>query len=187
MEGQFAIVHFEYGDDLKQIKDPPLGANCGFRRGVFLRHGLFRLDLGVTGSKHTVTCDDTEFGLRLIRAGEKIIYSPNAIVYHPVDPKRTTKQYFLSWYYYDGVSLTRMYGLPKEGVFYFGVPRWLFRELFTNLTRWFFSFDKSHRFRRKLQAYRSVGNILESYRLARRRLESSEADPNSSSVHCGEA
>jgi glycosyltransferase involved in cell wall biosynthesis len=98
MEGQFAVVSFEHGDSLKEIQIPPLGANCAFRRTAFHRHGLFRLDLGVTGSKHNLTCDDTEFGLRLIRAGEKIVYCPDAIIYHPVDPKRTTKGYFLSWY-----------------------------------------------------------------------------------------
>jgi glycosyltransferase involved in cell wall biosynthesis len=67
MNGQFAVVNFDLGDDCKEIRIPPLGANSAFRKDIFRKYGLFRLDLGVTGSKHTITCDDTEFGERLIR------------------------------------------------------------------------------------------------------------------------
>jgi glycosyltransferase involved in cell wall biosynthesis len=170
MDGQFAITNFEAGDEFKEIREPPLGANSAFRSQVFRRHGLFRLDLGVRGSKHTITCDDTEFGERLIRADEKIMYCPTAIVYHPVDPSRTTKKYLLSWYYYNGVSLTRTAGLPNEGIFYFGVPRWLFRELLANMARWTLTFQGKQRFQHKLRFCRSVGNIVESYRLSRSKL-----------------
>jgi glycosyltransferase involved in cell wall biosynthesis len=165
MEGQFAIVNFDLGDEIKEVRIPPLGANCAFRREIFAKYGLFRLDLGVRGSKHTITCDDTEFGNRLIEAGEKIVYAPGAVIYHPVDPERTTKKYFLSWYYYNGVSLTRTAGLPAHGTFYFGVPRWLFRELGANLCKWLFSFN-GNRFQQRLNTYRSLGHILESFRLS---------------------
>jgi glucosyl-dolichyl phosphate glucuronosyltransferase len=167
MEDQQAVVNFDLGDDFKEIEFAPLGANSAFRRDVFARFGLFRLDLGVRGEKHTITCDDTEFGGRLTAAGEKIVYSPNAIIYHPVDPLRTTKKYFLTWHYYNGVSLTRMEGLPNEGVSYFGVPRWHYRELAGNLLRWVFSVDSQQRFRYKLRSYRSIGTIAESRRLSR--------------------
>jgi glucosyl-dolichyl phosphate glucuronosyltransferase len=167
MEGQQAIVNFELGDESKEIRFAPMGANSAFRKQVFTRHGLFRLDLGVSGSQHTITCDDTEFGERLIRGGEKIMYSPSAIIYHPVDPQRATKEYFLSWYYYNGRSLTRTAGLPDEGVFYFGVPRWLYRELLSNAARWIFCLDGTRRFHHRLTTYRSVGNMMESHRLSR--------------------
>jgi glycosyltransferase involved in cell wall biosynthesis len=169
MDGHFAVTNFDLGDELKEVKVPPLGANSAFRREVFGKYGLFRLDLGVRGSEHTITCDDTEFGERLIRGGEKIVYCPTAIVYHPVDPNRTTKKYFLSWYYYNGVSLTRTAGLPRDGVFWLGIPRWLFRELLTSLAKWTLSLPGKRRFQRKLRAYRSVGNIVESYRLSHNR------------------
>jgi glycosyltransferase involved in cell wall biosynthesis len=173
MDGQFAVVHFDLGDERREVQTPPLGANSAFRRGVFERYGLFRLDLGVNGSRHTVTCDDTEFGARLVQAGEKIVYSPNAIVYHPVDPLRTTKKYFLSWYYYNGVSVRRMSGISKEGVFWFGAPRWLYREMLANLGKWILTFQSSRRFSYKLRTYRSIGNIVESRRLSRDRAASS--------------
>jgi glycosyltransferase involved in cell wall biosynthesis len=167
MDGQQAVVNLELGDEVTEIRLPPLGANSAFRKQVFGKYGLFRLDLGPNESRHTITCEDWEFGERVMRGGEKVVYCPTAIVYHPVDPKRTTKKYFLDWYYYNGVSLTRMAGLPDFGVFYFGAPRWLYRELLVNGLRWLFTFDKNRRFNLKLRTYRSVGNIVESNRLSR--------------------
>jgi len=168
MEGQFAVTNFDLGDELKEVRVPPLGANSAFRREVFRKYGSFRLDLGPNSSRHTVTCEDWEFGERLIRGGENIIYCPTAIVYHPVDPSRTTKKYFLVWYYYNGISLTRTAGLPKEGVFWFGVPRWLYRELLANFAKWMLTLPGSRRFYCKLSTYRSLGNVVESYRLSHR-------------------
>lgn len=168
MEGQFAVVHFDLGDEPKEVRIPPLGANSAFRSDVFRKYGLFRLDLGVNGTRHTLTCDDTEFGERLIRAGERIVYCPHAIVYHPVDPERTTKKYFLSWYYYNGVSLTRMSEIREECVFWFGAPRWLYREILSNLTKWMLTIEPSQRFHHKLRTYRTLGNIVESRRLSRK-------------------
>jgi glycosyltransferase involved in cell wall biosynthesis len=167
MDGQQAIVNFELGNNFKEIQVPPIGANFACRRTMFAQYGPFRLDLGVRGSKHTITCEDTEFSSRLIKAGERIIYCPDAIVYHPVDPNRATKKYFVDWYYYNGVSLTRSAGLPNFGVFYFGIPRWLYRELMNNVMRWAFTFETVRRFKWKLRCYRSLGTIVESYRLSK--------------------
>lgn len=166
MEGQFAVTNFDQGEEPKGIGVPPIGANSAFRKEVFREYGLFRIDLGPNSNRHTITCEDWEFGERLLRAGEKIAYCPHAIVYHPVDPSRTTKKYFISWYYYNGISLTRTAGLPREGIFWFGIPRWLYRELLGNFARWVFTLQPDRRFSRKLNAYRSFGNIVESYRLS---------------------
>lgn len=171
MDGQQAVVNFELGEEFKEIRLPPLGANSAFRKRLYDKYGLYRLDLGVSGSKHTVTCEDTEFGYRLIRGGERIMYCPDAIIYHPVDPKRTTKEFFRRWYYYNGVSLTRTEGLPDFGVFYFGAPRWLYRELISRTVRWMFTLESNRRFNRKLQIYQSVGHIVEARRLSRTRTE----------------
>lgn len=181
MEDQLAIVRFELGEEAKTINIPPLGANSAFLKEIFSKYGLFRLDLGVNGEKHTITCDDTEFGERLIRAGEKIVYAPGAIVYHPVESLRMTKNYFLSWYYYNGRSLTRTAGLPQQGTFYFGVPRWLYRELATNALKWLFCFN-SERFANKLRTYRSAGSIAESHRLSRLKSANVAATPSNNQL-----
>jgi glucosyl-dolichyl phosphate glucuronosyltransferase len=167
MDGQQAVVNFDLGDQSQKIQTAPMGANSAFRRDVFSKYGLFRLDLGVRGSEHTITCDDTEFGGRLIAAGDKILYSPAALIYHPVDPVRTTKKYFLTWYFYNGVSLTRTAGLPRQGASYFGVPRWLYRNLIGETARWLVTLNPNLRFKAKLKVCRRVGQIVESYRLFR--------------------
>jgi len=164
MEEQQAIVHFELGDKPKEIKDsPPLGANSAFRKDKFAKYGGFRLDLGVGGENRGVTCEDTEFVTRLFRAGEKIMYIPSAIIYHPVDPSRSSKAYFRKWYYNDGRSMIRAWP-PKNVVRYFGVPRWVFRSVGENFLKWTLNFDAKRRFHYELQTYRDIGRIVESYR-----------------------
>jgi glucosyl-dolichyl phosphate glucuronosyltransferase len=169
MDGQQAVVNFDFGDKAQEIQIAPMGANSAFRKEIFSKYGLFRLDLGVRGSKHTITCDDTEFGGRLMAAREKIVYWPTAVIHHPVEPHRTTKKYFLTWYFYNGVSLTRTGGLPTEGVFYFGVPRWLYGRLARDVGNWFGTMNPERRFQSKLKACRSVGQIVECYRLSRQK------------------
>ena len=165
MEGQQAVVNFELGDEPKEIRnEPPLGANSAFRREVFSRYGLFRLDLGVSGENHGITCEDTEFASRLLRAGEKLMYIPNAIVYHPVDPVRSSKAYFCRWYYNTGRSMVRAWPPFASGPRFYGVPRWMFREFGQNLLRWSFNLDPKRRFYHKLKTYRDAGRIIESYR-----------------------
>jgi len=169
MGEQQAVVNFELGDDCKQIQCPPLGANAAFRRNVFAKYGLFRLDLGVSGSDHGITCEDTEFGFRLVQGGEKIMYCPSAIVYHPVDPRRTTKDYFLKWYYNDGRSIVRAAGVSNDVICYFGIPRWMLRGVFTHFAKWCLSLNRKRRFHHKLRTYRNIGNIVEAYRLSHMR------------------
>lgn len=166
LDGQQAVVNFDLGDRTQEIRIAPMGANSAFRREIFSKFGLFRLDLGVRGSKHTITCDDTEFGGRLMARNEKIVYWPGALIYHPVDPQRATKKYFLTWYYYNGVSLTRTDGVQNVGISYFGVPRWLIRDFLENMGRWLVTIDRNRRFHFKLRTCRSVGNIVESHRLS---------------------
>jgi glucosyl-dolichyl phosphate glucuronosyltransferase len=167
MDGQQAVVNFDLGSGPRWIEIAPMGANSAFRREIFSKRGLFRLDLGVCGSKHTITCDDTEFGGRLIAAKDKILYWPDALIHHPVDPARATKKYFVNWYYYNGVSLTRTVGLPDDVVYCWGVPRWLYRKALVDAGRWFATIDPKKRFNRKLKTARSVGSIAESFRLSR--------------------
>jgi hypothetical protein len=87
-----------------------------------------------------------------------------------VDPERATKKYFLRWYYYNGVSLRRTDGLPDHGVFYFGVPRWHYRDFLASLAKWLLTIDGHNRFQNKLKTYRNVGYIAESYRLSQERM-----------------
>jgi GT2 family glycosyltransferase len=76
----------------------PIGANMSFRRSAFDQAGLFDSALGRTfTSSRPLGCEETEFSIRLRRLspGARIIYEPQAVVYHHVDQSRATWRYFL--------------------------------------------------------------------------------------------
>ena len=72
--------------------DMLVGANMAFRREAFERYGLFDLRLGPGAAGFG---DDTEFGMRLERAGEKIYYQPAALVFHEYQEERFAWDYWL--------------------------------------------------------------------------------------------
>jgi GT2 family glycosyltransferase len=76
----------------------PIGANMSFRRSAFDQAGLFDSSLGRTfTSSRPLGCEETEFSIRLRRLspGARIIYEPQAVVYHHIDQSRATWRYFL--------------------------------------------------------------------------------------------
>ena len=165
MEAQQAVVNFQLGEEPKEIRnEPPLGANSAYLRDMFAKYGLFRLDLGVSGENHGITCEDTEFASRLLSAGEKIMYVPGAIVYHPVDPVRSSKAYFRRWYYNTGRSMVRAWPQSEDVPRFLGLPRWMVRSLGKNFMKWSLNFDPKQRFHYKLRTYLDIGRIVESYR-----------------------
>jgi GT2 family glycosyltransferase len=157
------IVKYDLGPAGRPVDStcPPLGANMAFRRAAFERHGMIRPDVG-RFRRTMLYGEDTEFGRRLLAAGERIVYSPGAVVYHPVEPERLHKGYALRWYYYYGRSLARLDPPPPNSVRYLGVPRFLFRTLATNLLLWTASLMARRRFYYKTLAYLTWGSILES-------------------------
>jgi glycosyltransferase involved in cell wall biosynthesis len=67
------------------------GANVAIRQEVFFRIGLFNEQLGPGRSGIS---EDVEFAQRLVQSGRKIGYEPRAGVYHEVDWKRLTDDFF---------------------------------------------------------------------------------------------
>ena len=90
----------------------------------------------------------------------------------PGMPRRTRA---VKWSFRSAVGLR---GAPAcvEGVLYFGVPRWHYRELAENFVRWIAAPNPHERFQRKLRTYRSVGRIVESRRLSLERSVYTRAD-----------
>lgn len=128
---------------------------------MFQKYGGFRSDLGPTvGSE--IRGEDSEFCRRLLRAGECMMYVPNAIVYHPVEKKRTEKRYFQAWYLDRGRASIRENGIPENAVLYFGVPRYMLRILSTRILKWFSCPNRKLRFHYRLEIYEMWGQILES-------------------------
>ena len=159
LEGQQAVVHFEYGEEPRSLDLPPSGANMAFRRVAFEKYGLFRADLGRI--KNVSGIDDKEFGARLLGAGEKIVYAPQAIIYYPVEPARLRKSYFLRRAYSVGRHQIRSRSGSQNAVRYFGIPRYLLGSLLRNSFRWAVTSDKKRRFQHQLHSYRALGGISE--------------------------
>jgi GT2 family glycosyltransferase len=161
-----AIVKFEHGDCAKALDAPPFGANMAFRRRVFEKYGLFRVDLG-PGYRGLAGGEDTAVGRRVMSAGEKVVYAPEALVFHPVEEYRTQRKYYEAWYVKFGRASIRSEQWKPGTRCYFGVPRYLFRQLAEEAFRWAVSLGGKRRFYYKLQVCSTAGSIREARQIAR--------------------
>jgi GT2 family glycosyltransferase len=122
----------DYNEDVPM----PLGGNFAVSRECFDKYGLFRTDMGPVKKKAYVMGEDTEFCLRLLEGGERLVYLPAAVAFNPVHPERLTKRFCRSFYFRLGRSnaLLRKPRATTHKVF--GVPRHLFRRIAEVMTSW---------------------------------------------------
>jgi GT2 family glycosyltransferase len=153
------IVSFDHGDQAFLLNTPPFGANMSFRREAFVRYGLFRTDLGRIGTRLR-GAEDTEFGTRLLRNNERLIYSPGVIVYHPVERERVTPSYFQRWYFQYGRASARTGRTPAVRGRVRQQTR-LLRSLVANLVKWATARDQRQRFYYRLYVCETLGRIRE--------------------------
>jgi glycosyltransferase involved in cell wall biosynthesis len=181
LDGPYSMMgilyaHFDLGDEPRELEQAPYGANMAYRRKVFQKYGVFRTDLGPSPRTETPRPnEDTEFGRRLLTAGERLRYEPYAIAYHPVPENRIQKNYFLSWWFDYGRAMVREWG---RGPNVWGVPRPYLNIVavginaaLPNLWRWMFALNPQRRFYWKCRVWVAAGEIEEFYRLARPRKE----------------
>ena len=163
------LVLFDRGDKPGQLDWAPFGTNMAFRRVMFEKHGGFRTDLG-PNTANEIRGEDTEFGRRLMSAGERLRYEPLAIVYHSVPEKRLRKEYFLNWYFDFGRGLVRewgrgpdIWGIPRP---YFGILKKIPTSMAAYGLRWMLSLKPQQRFFYKVMVWWQAGQIAEMYWLA---------------------
>jgi glycosyltransferase involved in cell wall biosynthesis len=169
MGGQLAAL-FNIGDEPRELDRPPHGTNMAFRKIMFEKYGSFRTDLGRCGES-LIGQEDTEFGERLLAAGEHLWYSPSAVVYHPVQEERLTREYFLAWWFACGRATIRQRG-RRPGKW--GIPRYYFSMGMVALSalRWICTLNQPRRFFWKCRASMYAGKVIENYRQSRdRRLD----------------
>jgi glucosyl-dolichyl phosphate glucuronosyltransferase len=161
------LALFDVGDQPGQLHQPPYGANMAFRKEMFEKHGGFRSDLGRIGN-HLLSGEDTEFGRRLLDAGERLWYEPSAVVYHAMQEDRLKKEYFLTWWFAYGRTLVRqdgkrphILGIPRG---YFSMAR-LGTRLAGNTVRWMVTVKPQKRFFSKVIVWMTVGQIAEGFQL----------------------
>lgn len=119
--GGALYAHFDLGDKPRELDRAPFGTNMAFRKRLFEKYGGFRTDLGPGPSREIPRFnEDTEFGRRLMKAGERLRYEPTAVVYHMVQPSRVRKDYFLTWWFDYGRSGIREGGKRPD---IWGIPR----------------------------------------------------------------
>jgi glycosyltransferase involved in cell wall biosynthesis len=164
------LALFDRGDKAGELDWAPFGANMAFRKPMFEKYGLFRIDLDRVGDG-MLSGGDTEFGQRLVNAGERLRYEPSAVVYHPVFENRLNKKYFLAWYFGFGRSLTRergrgpkVWGIPRS---YLDVVKTSTSTMASLTLRWVLSLNPQRRFFFKSLVWRTAGEVTEFFQLAR--------------------
>ena len=160
------LALFDMGDSPNELQQPPFGTNMAFRRSVFGKYGGFRTDMGpCPGSE--MRNEDTEFGRRLLAAGERLRYEPAAVVFHAVPENRLKKPYFLAFWFDYGRAAIRE---KKKGPDIFGVSREYFTmlkigaQLVRKALRWMLTLNSQRRFYRKGFVWMLAGEIAEIYR-----------------------
>lgn len=172
------LVAFHPAPDAGRLNVAPIGTNMAFRKEMFEKYGNFRIDLGPRPGSE-LRNEDTEFGERLLAAGERLRYEPSALVYHPVSEKRLKKEYFLAWWLNKGQANIRQFGVALGTKYRLaGIPLYLLRRFAKWTVKWLVSVNPAERFSSKLNAWENIGEILECYRqapIARKRTENCNA------------
>jgi GT2 family glycosyltransferase len=166
--GGALFAHFDLGDNPHELSQAPHGTNMAYRKEVFEKYGGFRTDLGRCGS-NTMSNEDTEFGRRLMVAGERLRYEPSAIVHHEVPQSRLRKEYFLTWWFDWGRATMReigrrpdIWGIPRH---YLSALRYGIHLIPARVLSWAFTFNPQLRIYKKCLVWKAAGEIVEIYRL----------------------
>lgn len=163
--GLAPLAMFDLGMEPGKLGEAPFGTNMAFRKQVFAKHGGFRTDLGPQPGSE-IRSEDSEFGSRLLAAGEQLWYEPSALVYHIVPQKRARKAYFQTWWFGKGRADVREMGKEKARWYVAGVPLFLFRRIVMWTVRYALCTHEPQRFASKLKVYWLAGIIFEHYKQA---------------------
>jgi glycosyltransferase involved in cell wall biosynthesis len=108
---------FDKGDAVQDVSEM-YGCNIAVRRHVFERIGNFNERLGPPFNAG----EDLDLARRIVRAGMRIGYMPEALVYHEVDPQRLTPDYYRQFQVRLGRGFLEM---EPQRYFWRSVPRLL--------------------------------------------------------------
>jgi glucosyl-dolichyl phosphate glucuronosyltransferase len=162
-------AHFDLGDVPCQLDRAPYGANMAFRKEMFERYGLFRTDMGPSPNREIPRPnEDTEFGCRLMSAGEHLRYEPSAVLHHPVPEDRFRKEYFLAWWFDFGRATKRAEVRRRDILWiqrdYLSMLKWGAVLIPVRTLRWVLTLNPQRRFYCKCSVWKTAGEIVEVYR-----------------------
>ena len=90
----------------RQLSDPTtpiFGGNFAFNRKIFATIGRFDIRLGRQGTVN-VGGEDTEIYRRLLTAGSRVWWVPDAVIHHRIQTPKLRRSYFLDLHYRQGRS-----------------------------------------------------------------------------------
>jgi GT2 family glycosyltransferase len=107
--------------------------------------------------------EDSEISLRFFARGEKLMYVPDAVIYHRVQKEKLNKKSFQSYYFNYGRFRAKIgrEEFSHTNIICFGVPRYMIRILIRKALEWFFTFNPDYRLCNKLKCYEYFGRIAE--------------------------
>jgi glycosyltransferase involved in cell wall biosynthesis len=164
------LALYDNGDLSGHITRAPFGTNMAFRKETFRKYGMFRTDLGRCGNV-LLSGEDTEFGERLFRAGERLRYEANAVVHHPVPQERLQREYFETWWFDFGrtriierASRPPFLGIPRECI---SILRLVLLLLPVRALNWLLTLETKKRFYLYCQVWMTLGEVVQNLRKIR--------------------
>jgi GT2 family glycosyltransferase len=97
---EYNIPYSDHGDEIHEIRGLT-GTNMSFKREVFEKVGPFDTRLGPGAAGFS---EDSEYSIRIRKAGFKIGYTPHAVAYHELNPARYGRAYNRDVAYRKGIS-----------------------------------------------------------------------------------
>jgi glucosyl-dolichyl phosphate glucuronosyltransferase len=175
------LALFDRGDKPQELDLDPFGANVAYRRAMFDKYGGFRTDLGRCGD-NLMSLEDMEFGSRVVSAGERLLYEPAAVVYHPVTAARLNKAYFLKFWFDLGRSSIRARAIKPDVWFVQRRHLTMLKTLFLlgplRFLRWVFALSSPKRFHAKCWVWKTAGEVSELHAQRSTAVRPAEIAPN---------
>jgi glycosyltransferase involved in cell wall biosynthesis len=163
---------FDLGAHACDMTRPPYGANMAFRKAMFEKYGLFRVDLGRCGNAYLMG-EDVEFGNRLLAAGERLRYVPDAVVEHPVSEQRLSKKFLRAWFFDFGRTRViergarpKTFGVRGEAL---NIVSLVCKHLPQRVAQWMLVWEPKRHFYYECQLWMTTGELVECYRSLRTR------------------
>ena len=119
----------DFGEQIQAFHETLTGTNMVVRAEIARAVGGFALELGAGTS--VGFAEDTEFSIRLEKAGYRFIYAPQIVVRHQLPRHRLTRSFFRHRYFRLGRSHAYYEAFPPVALWRFGLyvaKNWIFRE-----------------------------------------------------------
>jgi glycosyltransferase involved in cell wall biosynthesis len=158
-KGAYVVADWDIGEGPYEAKHV-WGPNMAVRANVFQDGWRFDPNIGPHGNNY-VMGSETEFTIRLERAGITPVYLPKALVYHQIRPEQLKAKWLYGRAFRYGRSEASMAGNP-DVPFAFDIPRYLFRTLLNAwLKKILCAYDRSKRVSFGIEVWRIIGNMYQ--------------------------